>query len=174
MICTLKWMLLNLVLKSRPEGGQHHYCLGDFWVLLLGVISCYLRTIYKWRKVKGKNDIDQDPRPSIREANINLPSFDLVTIATATDDFALINKIGECGFGHVYNGVLPTGREIAMKRLAKDSGQGLLEFKNEVIFIAELQHRNLVRLLGCFIHGDEKMLVYEYMPNRSLDLYLFN
>ncbi|GLT69394.1 hypothetical protein SLA2020_415500 [Shorea laevis] len=124
--------------------------------------------------VKGKNDTDQDPRPSIREANINLPSFDLVTIATATDDFALINKIGECGFGHVYKGVLPIGQEIAKKRLAKDSGQGLLEFKNEVIFIAELQHRNLVRLLGCFIHGDEKMLVYEYMPNRSLDLYLFN
>ncbi|GKV30829.1 hypothetical protein SLEP1_g39604 [Rubroshorea leprosula] len=80
---------------------------------------------------KGKNDTDQDPRPSIREASINLPSFDLVTIATATDDFALINKIGECGFGHVYKGVLPTGREMAMKRVSKDSGQGLLEFKNE-------------------------------------------
>ncbi|GLT83112.1 hypothetical protein SLE2022_014210 [Rubroshorea leprosula] len=143
-------------------------------VLLLGVISCYLRTRYKWRKVKGENDTDQDPHPSIREADIDLPSFDLVTIATATDDFALKNKIGEGGFGHVYKGMLPTGQEIAVKRLAKDSGQGLLEFKNEVIFIAKLQHRNLVRLLGCCIHGDEKMLVYEYMPNRSLDLYLFN
>ncbi|GLT69405.1 hypothetical protein SLA2020_415600 [Shorea laevis] len=143
-------------------------------VLLLGVISCYLGTRYKWRKVKRENDTDQDPHPSIREADIDLPSFDLVTIATATDDFALKNKIGEGGFGHVYKGVLPTGQQIAVKRLAKDSGQGLLEFKNEVIFIAELQHRNLVRLLGCCIHGDEKMLVYEYMPNRSLDLYLFN
>ncbi|XP_024031270.1 G-type lectin S-receptor-like serine/threonine-protein kinase At4g27290 isoform X1 [Morus notabilis] len=109
-----------------------------------------------------ENDVDQ------------LPSFDMDTISNATDNFSSTNKIGEGGFGPVYKGMLPTGQKIAVKRLSKDSGQGIVEFKNEVVLIAKLQHWNLVRLLGCYIQGEERMLIYEYMPNKSLDLYIFN
>ncbi|KAL2496254.1 G-type lectin S-receptor-like serine/threonine-protein kinase [Forsythia ovata] len=103
----------------------------------------------------------------------DLPLLDLYTITKATDNFSINNKLGEGGFGPVYKGLLEDGQEIAVKRLSRNSFQGLDEFKNEVICIAKLQHRNLVKLLGCCIQGEEKMLIYEYMPNRSLDLFLF-
>ncbi|KAG7964091.1 hypothetical protein I3843_09G150600 [Carya illinoinensis] len=111
------------------------------------------------------------------ESNIDdleLPLFDFVTVVMATEHFSDKNKLGEGGFGSVYKGRLVEGQEIAVKRLSKTSGQGTEEFKNEVRLIARLQHRNLVRLLGCCVEVDEKMLIYEYMENRSLDSVLFD
>ncbi|GMN49790.1 hypothetical protein TIFTF001_018950 [Ficus carica] len=100
--------------------------------------------------------------------------FDFKSIENATDKFADYNMLGKGGFGEVYKGTLPNGREIAVKRLSKSSGQGSLEFKNEVVLVAKLQHRNLVRLLGFCLDGDERILVYEYVPNKSLDYFLFD
>ncbi|OMO64904.1 hypothetical protein COLO4_31717 [Corchorus olitorius] len=102
------------------------------------------------------------------------PFLDLPTIRAATDDFSDSNRLGQGGFGTVYKGVLPDGREVAVKRLSRKSWQGLDELKNEVILIAGLQHRNLVRLLGCGIEGEEKLLIYEFMPNKSLDFFIFD
>ncbi|KAI3731009.1 hypothetical protein L1987_62192 [Smallanthus sonchifolius] len=104
----------------------------------------------------------------------DLPFFSLHKIARATNNFSINNKIGEGGFGPVYKGVLEDGQVVAMKRLSDSSKQGLDEFKNEVICIAKLQHRNLVKLLGYCIHGNEMILIYEYMANKSLDTILFD
>uniref|UniRef100_F6HCT3 Protein kinase domain-containing protein n=1 Tax=Vitis vinifera TaxID=29760 RepID=F6HCT3_VITVI len=103
-----------------------------------------------------------------------LPLFNFKCVAAATGNFSDENKLGQGGFGPVYKGMLPGGEEIAVKRLSRRSGQGLEEFKNEMTLIAKLQHRNLVRLLGCCIEGEEKMLLYEYMPNKSLDFFIFD
>ncbi|KAI8000155.1 G-type lectin S-receptor-like serine/threonine-protein kinase [Camellia lanceoleosa] len=102
-----------------------------------------------------------------------LPLFKFEKLAIATDEFNWTNKLGQGGFGPVYRGKLPDGQEIAVKRLSRSSEQGLEEFMNEVVMISKLQHRNLVRLLGCCVEAKEKMLVYEYMPNKSLDALLF-
>ncbi|XP_047091095.1 cysteine-rich receptor-like protein kinase 10 isoform X1 [Lolium rigidum] len=100
--------------------------------------------------------------------------FDLSQISDATNNFLDANKLGQGGFGPVYKGQFPDGREIAVKRLASHSGQGFMEFKNEVQLIAKLQHTNLVRLLGCCSQRGEKMVIYEYLPNKSLDFFIFD
>ncbi|WRX29280.1 S-locus glycoprotein domain - like 10 [Theobroma cacao] len=103
-----------------------------------------------------------------------LPLFNFEELASATNNFHLTEKLGHGGFGPVYRGTLQDGKEIAVKRLSRASGQGLEEFMNEMVVISKLQHRNLVRLLGCCVEREEKMLVYEYMPNKSLDAFLFD
>nr|XP_027062933.1 putative receptor-like protein kinase At4g00960 [Coffea arabica] len=100
--------------------------------------------------------------------------YSLTEIQIATNNFSVDNKIGEGGFGRVYKGVLANGQEVAVKRLSRSSGQGAEEFKNEIVVVAKLQHRNLVRLLGFCLEGEEKILIYEFVPNRSLDYFLFD
>ncbi|RVX16141.1 G-type lectin S-receptor-like serine/threonine-protein kinase [Vitis vinifera] len=95
------------------------------------------------------------------------------SVSAATNNFSIENKLGEGGFGPVYKGKSQKGYEVALKRLSKRSGQGWEELKNEAMLIAKLQHKNLVKLFGCCIEQDEKILIYEYMPNKSLDFFLF-
>ncbi|XP_043699527.1 putative receptor-like protein kinase At4g00960 [Telopea speciosissima] len=100
--------------------------------------------------------------------------FSLETLIAATRDFHSDNKLGEGGFGPVYKGKLVDGRDIAVKRLSHSSNQGKKEFANEAKLLAKVQHRNVVNLLGYCAHEPEKLLVYEYVANESLDKLLFH
>jgi len=99
--------------------------------------------------------------------------MDISTLRAVTGDFAESNKLGEGGFGVVYKGTLPDGEEIAVKRLSRSSTQGVDELKNELALVAKLKHKNLVRLVGVCLEQQERLLVYEFVPNRSLDQILF-
>ncbi|KAK4286028.1 hypothetical protein QN277_002642 [Acacia crassicarpa] len=139
---------------------------------MLFVGGCVINKVCRKRIEKSKNanvEIQNNERDYI-----DLPLFDLPTIEQATENFAEKNKIGQGGFGPVYWGKLLNGQEIAVKKLSRISELGLIEFKNEVKFIVKLQHRNLVKLLGYCIQEQEKLLVYEYMPNGSLDSFIFD
>ncbi|XP_054811837.1 cysteine-rich receptor-like protein kinase 10 [Prosopis cineraria] len=150
-------------------------------VSLLVAVPILSISVYLWRRKTRKDQTRLEGAPMFydfprreRSLNTDLPTIPLHVIQQSTNHFSEDSKLGEGGFGTVYKGTLPDGKEIAVKRLSKASGQGSKEFKNEVIFIAKLQHRNLVRLLGCCIEKNEKLLVYEYMPNSSLDFHLFS
>ncbi|XP_020222504.1 G-type lectin S-receptor-like serine/threonine-protein kinase At4g27290 [Cajanus cajan] len=136
-------------------------------------IGCY-RIYTTWHNKTESSDNIRDENRAGSEDDLDLPLVDLSTIITATDNFSIKNKIGKGGFGPVYKGRLVSGQEIAVKRLSRTSGQGMKEFKNEVKLIVKLQHRNLVKLIGCCVQEQDRMLVYEYMPNRSLDRLIFD
>ncbi|ESQ54545.1 hypothetical protein EUTSA_v10024431mg [Eutrema salsugineum] len=152
--------------KGREKVGMVVGSVMSIAVVLVAVFACCRKRILKryrenWRK-------------GIEEEELDLPILDIKMISIATDDFSHVNFLGRGGFGPVYKGRLEDGQEIAVKTLSACSGQGVEEFKNEVKLIAKLQHRNLVRLLGCCIQCEERMLIYEYMPNKSLDFFIFD
>lgn len=114
-----------------------------------------------------------EPQGCITDVSMDMLRFDLERLRAATNDFSDVNQIGRGGFGAVYKGILENGEEVAVKRLSRNSDQGVQEFKSEITLIAKLQHKNLVRLLGFCLEKDEKLLVYEFVPNKSLDFYIF-
>ncbi|XP_060191132.1 G-type lectin S-receptor-like serine/threonine-protein kinase At4g27290 isoform X2 [Lycium barbarum] len=198
----LLWFEDLLDIRKGPSGGQDIYIRlaasesdsleqsGEkkgnvlFWILPLsaGVILVFLSLlIYHRRRKKAlelkKNGCGGNYKMDYNSGNcaeeFEIPLFALSTIAKATNNFSIDRRIGEGGFGPVYKGILE-GKEIAVKRLSRTSTQGENEFKNEVVYIVKLQHRNLVKILGCCIEGEEKMLIYEYLPNGSLDSFIFD
>lgn len=122
---------------------------------------------------RKKNSVQKVEDETVDISNVESLQYDFGMVKAATNDFSDDNKLGAGGFGSVYKGKLQNGQEIAVKRLSKDSGQGETEFKNEVVLVAKLQHRNLVRLLGFSIEGTERLLIYEFLPNASLDQFIF-
>ncbi|XP_073118953.1 putative receptor-like protein kinase At5g39000 isoform X2 [Henckelia pumila] len=103
-----------------------------------------------------------------------LQIFDWSTIAAATNQFAPSSKIGEGGFGSVYKAVLLSGETVAVKRLSNYSARGHDEFENEIHLLHNLNHRNIIKLLGYCQDGEERILVYEFMENGGLDNFIFD
>ncbi|TYG65088.1 hypothetical protein ES288_D06G157000v1 [Gossypium darwinii] len=172
-----------------PEGQKRGIIAGIVVGTIVGVIFCIFigRRITTTTAKKGSEDDFRKDESCLELFSHNmlgksqngvklqeLQLLDFGKLATATNNFHPTNMLGKGGFGPVYKGKLQDGQEIAVKRLSRASGQGLEEFRNEAMVISRLQHRNLVRLLGCCVDGEEKMLVYEYMPNKSLDVFLFD
>ncbi|XP_043719675.1 G-type lectin S-receptor-like serine/threonine-protein kinase At4g03230 [Telopea speciosissima] len=172
---------MEIMSKSTIHTNARHF-LGSLYHWLYSENSVHLlKSAYRESDQEmsafpfdGDSEHARDPNKFGKdEKTIDVPFFDFESIMAATNNFSNLNKLGQGGFGPVYKGMLMGGKEIAVKRVSRSSGQGLEEFKNEVLLIAKLQHRNLVRLLGYSIKGDEKILLYEYMPNKSLDSFIF-
>ncbi|VAH24811.1 unnamed protein product [Triticum turgidum subsp. durum] len=167
---------LDVTAGKRAESNA-----GRIALPVLATVLVLLFIAFAWLKFKGKSEQWRKRKKlSLGELDVGNPPHDhdfpfvrFEEIAIATHNFSETCKIGHGGFGKVYKGMLG-GQEVAIKRLSKDSQQGTKEFTNEVILIAKLQHRNLVQLLGCCADRDEKLLIYEYMPNKSLDAILFD
>lgn len=156
-------------------------------VVLVTIIPCLLMLtciylVRKWQsKGKRRNNKNQNRMllgnlrsQELIEQNLEFSHVNFEYVVAATNNFSDSNILGKGGFGKVYKGKLEGGREVAVKRLNTGCTQGIEHFTNEVVLIDKLQHKNLVRLLGCCIHGDEKLLIFEYLRNKSLDYFLFD
>ncbi|CAA2997075.1 proline-rich receptor kinase PERK6 [Olea europaea subsp. europaea] len=112
------------------------------------------------------------PHPSIA-LGFNQSSFTYNDLAAATGNFSQSNLLGQGGFGYVHKGVLPNGKEVAVKSLKSNSGQGEREFQAEVDIISRVHHKHLVSLVGYCIAGSQRMLVYEFVDNGTLESHLY-
>ncbi|WCJ29691.1 G-type lectin S-receptor-like serine/threonine-protein kinase B120 [Euphorbia peplus] len=146
-----------------------------WWLMVLGVVYLLLMlsfSLYFLTKAKSKTIGFLSGDDGRTEHELVLLSF--FCIAASTNNFSSENEIGKGGFGSVYKGKMLSGQEVAVKRLSTSSGQGAEEFKTEVQLLSKLQHVNLVKILGCCVEQQEKILIYEYMPNKSLDSFIFD
>ncbi|CAO2043885.1 unnamed protein product [Urochloa humidicola] len=134
------------------------------------VVALALFLLIWWRRRTRNNASDGPWSPTMRDR-----SFDLPTVKMATGDFSQSHVIGEGGFAVVYKGELPDGRKVAVKRLKQSAltDKGKSDFAREVDVMANVRHGNLLRLLAYCNEGGERILIYAFMPNKSLDLYIF-
>nr|XP_018450335.1 PREDICTED: probable LRR receptor-like serine/threonine-protein kinase At1g56140 isoform X1 [Raphanus sativus] len=134
---------------------------------LLTIITGVVILIIRKRRNRYTDDEE------ILNMDVKPYTFSYSELKSATQDFNPSNKLGEGGFGPVYKGNLNDGREVAVKQLSVGSRQGKGHFVAEIVAISTVMHRNLVKLYGCCYEGDHRLLVYEYLPNGSLDQALF-
>ncbi|GAY68996.1 hypothetical protein CUMW_268580 [Citrus unshiu] len=177
------WMLSRAAAEEDNKNRQNKRLLWAIvlpitaaCILLIGFLlyyCCWMKNLKLKAKASKDSANSQADAGDFNRTDPDLREYSLADIEAATDRLSIENKLGEGGYGPVYKGVLPDGQIIAVKKLSKTSTQGFEEFKNEVMLTAKLQHLNLIRVLGFCIDTQEHMLIYEYMPKRSLDYFLF-
>ncbi|XP_031100244.1 cysteine-rich receptor-like protein kinase 2 isoform X1 [Ipomoea triloba] len=138
-------------------------------VIVLILIALYIK-LKRIHNTKGPNAA-QKLAMMLHDSSLN---FKYSVLEKATGSFDEANKLGQGGFGSVYKGVLPDGREVAIKKLLFNTTKRAEDFYNEVNIISSIEHKNLVKLLGCSFSGPESLLVYELLPNKSLDQFIFD
>ncbi|XP_051121543.1 cysteine-rich receptor-like protein kinase 10 [Andrographis paniculata] len=173
--------LLQALLAPPPPGGNSSNNGKNIAPKVIGIVFPFAGTlilaVVLWICIfeRRRRRDQHKPKKALEIMNTEESlQYDFITIRDATNDFSEDNILGQGGFGTVYKGVLADGQEIAVKRLSRGSGQGDVEFKNEVVLMARLQHRNLVRLLGFCLTEAERLLVYEFVANASLDHFAFD
>ncbi|XP_028777932.1 putative receptor-like protein kinase At4g00960 [Neltuma alba] len=171
--CNIRYEMSSALARAHPRPPARTIVIIVASLFVGGSIFYSAYYLLKIRMKKSHRAILRQKYFGRESTTLEHLQFNLATIEAATNKFSRENSLGRGGFGQVFKGVLSNGQEIAVKRLSKRSGQGAEEFKNEVLLIARLQHRYLVALLGFCIEEQEKILVYEYVPNRSLDYFLF-
>ncbi|XP_042407231.1 probable LRR receptor-like serine/threonine-protein kinase At1g56140 isoform X3 [Zingiber officinale] len=156
---------LGIDSKKDHEGLIAGVSTGVVVLGLLAVCATFM-LIQKWRRLNRQSSvlIGLDVKPY---------TFSYAELRAATGDFNPANILGEGGFGQVFKGILNDGRTVAIKQLSATSNQGKDQFLTEIATISSVQHRNLVRLLGCCVDEDRRILVYEYLENGSLDNAIF-
>ncbi|XP_016506110.2 cysteine-rich receptor-like protein kinase 2 isoform X1 [Nicotiana tabacum] len=178
--CFMRYSDVNFLNAIATSGDSSSN--GNVVVIVIAVVSAVVVLVvgaviafYMWKnkqiqkKRKGSNDVEK----LVKTLNDSSLNFKYSTLEKATGSFDEANKLGQGGFGTVYKGVLQDGREIAVKRLFFNNKHRAADFYNEVNIISSVEHKNLVRLLGCSCSGPESLLVYEFLPNQSLDRFIF-
>uniref|UniRef100_A0A0E0LLQ6 Uncharacterized protein n=1 Tax=Oryza punctata TaxID=4537 RepID=A0A0E0LLQ6_ORYPU len=157
-----------------PDSGKKRSAAGVAAGLACSVLALLVLSVFAFVRFKRRTKAVEADHPLKKITRAQCMIFDLPTLQEATENFSENNKLGEGGFGSVYKGVLSDGQEVAVKKLLGTSGHGLDQLHNEVLLLAELKHKNLVRLHGFCLHLGETLLVYEYIKNGSLDNFLFD
>ncbi|KAH9287896.1 hypothetical protein KI387_032013, partial [Taxus chinensis] len=146
--------------------------IGIIFSAMAVVLICLVLIIFWHRRVQKSLARGQE-KEALKGIQAKPNIFSYTDMKTATRDFHEENKLGQGGFGTVYKGIFPDGKLVAVKQLSSESKQGKREFINEVAAISAVQHRNLVKLHGCCVEGEHRILVYECLENNSLAQALF-
>ncbi|GER29501.1 cysteine-rich receptor-like protein kinase 42 [Striga asiatica] len=178
--CYLRYSTVRFFLNSTDgaESDSGVSGAGLILAITLPVVAFTMLCVFgnyaiysRWKKRKQERENLGKISYSYNKSNLN---FKYETLEKATNYFDLSRKLGQGGAGSVYKGTLPNGKTVAVKRLFFSTRQWVDEFFNEVNLISGIEHKNLVKLLGCSIEGPESLLVYEFVPNRSLEEHLFD
>ncbi|KAK7381410.1 hypothetical protein VNO78_34082 [Psophocarpus tetragonolobus] len=175
--CYLRYSTVKFYNQGGEDGGgmnssRKRVIIAAVLALAATVVVLSLAAYYvaftKLSKRKKNNFIEVSS--ALKNSSLN---YKYETLEKATDYFCSSRKIGQGGAGSVFKGTLPDGKEIAVKRLVFNNRQWVDDFFNEVNLISGIQHKNLVKLMGCSIEGPESLIVYEYLPNKNLDQFIF-